>query len=205
MGGIVAMSSTINASTASGGGVITTADASGILQLQTAGVTALTIDASQNVSFTKAINKASLPTGSVLQVVNATLTGIVLNSTSTYADTGLTATITPTSATSKILVLSTINGAGKANGNVNNALALRLVRGSTTILNIDGLLAYTQTSLYNSSAASTTYVDLPATTTATTYKIQFANPANAAFVFINNYYSNPSETNSTITLMEIAG
>ena len=43
------MSSTINASTASGGGVITTADASGILQLQTAGVTALTIDGSQNV------------------------------------------------------------------------------------------------------------------------------------------------------------
>ena len=43
------MSSTINASTASGGGVITTADASGILQLQTGGTTAVTIDASQNV------------------------------------------------------------------------------------------------------------------------------------------------------------
>ena len=49
------MASTINASTASGGGVITTADASGILQLQTAGVTALTIDASQNVTFAKSI------------------------------------------------------------------------------------------------------------------------------------------------------
>lgn len=43
------MSSTINASTASGGGVVTTADASGILQLQTGGTTALTIDGSQNV------------------------------------------------------------------------------------------------------------------------------------------------------------
>jgi hypothetical protein len=49
------MSSTINASTASGGGVITTADASGILQLQTAGTTALTIDASQKVTFAKSI------------------------------------------------------------------------------------------------------------------------------------------------------
>jgi hypothetical protein len=49
------MSSTINASTASGGGVITTADASGILQLQTSGTTALTIDASQNVTFAKSI------------------------------------------------------------------------------------------------------------------------------------------------------
>ena len=55
MGGIVAMSSTINASTASGGGVITTADASGILQLQTAGVTGLTIDASQNVTLAKGL------------------------------------------------------------------------------------------------------------------------------------------------------
>ena len=45
------MSSTINASTASGGGVITTADASGILQLQTGGVTAITIDAGQGSTF----------------------------------------------------------------------------------------------------------------------------------------------------------
>lgn len=151
------------------------------------------------------IPKAALPTGSVLQVVNATLTGIVSNSTSTYADTGLTATITPTSATSKILVLSTINGAGKASGNAGSALALRLVRGSTTILNIEGLLGYTGASTNNYNASGTTYVDSPATTSATVYKIQFANPANAVAVYINNYYVSPSETNSTITLMEIAG
>jgi hypothetical protein len=53
------MSSTINASTASGGGVITTADASGILQLQTAGVTGLTIDASQNVTLNNVIPSGS--------------------------------------------------------------------------------------------------------------------------------------------------
>lgn len=44
------MASIINASTSGAGGVITTADNSGILQLQTGGVTALTIDASQNVT-----------------------------------------------------------------------------------------------------------------------------------------------------------
>lgn len=43
------MSSTINASTSSGGGIITSADASGVLALQTGGTTAVTIDASQNV------------------------------------------------------------------------------------------------------------------------------------------------------------
>jgi hypothetical protein len=43
------MASTLNASTSGAGGVITTADSSGVLQLQTAGTTAVTVDASQNV------------------------------------------------------------------------------------------------------------------------------------------------------------
>jgi Chaperone of endosialidase len=43
------MASTINASTAGGGGIVSTADSSGVLQLQTAGTTAVTVDASQNV------------------------------------------------------------------------------------------------------------------------------------------------------------
>jgi hypothetical protein len=43
------MASSINASTAGSGGVITTADNSGVLNIQTAGTTAITVDASQNV------------------------------------------------------------------------------------------------------------------------------------------------------------
>jgi hypothetical protein len=50
------MASIINAATS--GGLTTTADTSGILQLQTAGTTAVTVDASQNVTF---VNSASLP------------------------------------------------------------------------------------------------------------------------------------------------
>ena len=50
------MASSINASTTAG--VVTTADTSGVLQLQTAGTTAISIDASQAVSFT---NSANLP------------------------------------------------------------------------------------------------------------------------------------------------
>jgi hypothetical protein len=44
------MASTLNASSSGAGGLITTADASGVLQLQTAGTTAVTVDASQNVT-----------------------------------------------------------------------------------------------------------------------------------------------------------
>ena len=43
------MASIINASTSGAGGVITTADASGVLNIQTAGTNAITVDASQNV------------------------------------------------------------------------------------------------------------------------------------------------------------
>ena len=57
------MSSTINASTASGGGVITSADASGVLALQTGGTTAVTIDASQNVGIGTSSSLAKLGVG----------------------------------------------------------------------------------------------------------------------------------------------
>jgi hypothetical protein len=48
--------------------------------------------------------------GKVLQVVNASYATRTSSTTSTYADTGLTATITPTAATSKILVIANQNG-----------------------------------------------------------------------------------------------
>jgi hypothetical protein len=57
------MPSIINASTAGAGGVITTADASGVLQLQTAGTTALAISAAQAVTLANALPAASGGTG----------------------------------------------------------------------------------------------------------------------------------------------
>ena len=67
--------------------------------------------------------------GQVLQVVNATYATEVGNSTSTYADTGLTATITPLFATSKILVLVNQNGLNKQINDTN--VQVRLLRGAT--------------------------------------------------------------------------
>jgi len=57
------MSSTINAVTTSGGGVAITPDSSGILQLQTAGTTALSISAAQAVTLTNALPIGSGGTG----------------------------------------------------------------------------------------------------------------------------------------------
>lgn len=137
----------------------------------------------------------------VLQVVNATYSTEVGNSTSTYADTGLTATITPSSTTSKVLIVVNQAGCGKNSGNAGSGISLRLLRGATEILIFENLAGYTNTSSANYiGTISCSYLDSPATTSATTYKTQFRNVANAASVSVQ---ANTS-SGSTITLMEIS-
>jgi hypothetical protein len=141
--------------------------------------------------------------GKVLQVINAVTTTEIGNSTNVFADvTGLTATITPTLNTSKILVLVSANGLYKSNGNADNAVQLRLVRGSTTIVQMAGTQSWANAANFNTTAASTGYLDSPATTSATTYKVQFCNYPNSASVVVNLTLGS-NLTSSTITLLEI--
>lgn len=82
------MTTTINASNSGSGGLVQTADASGILALQTAGVTAVTIDASQNVSINGAL-LAATPGGSAGKVFSLAATQYPQTiSTATAATTG---------------------------------------------------------------------------------------------------------------------
>jgi hypothetical protein len=139
--------------------------------------------------------------GKVLQVVQTVLGGNTSTTSATRSDTGLTASITPTSVTSKVLVLVNMAGCNK-NGGVTSGsyLGLWLMRGATTVIKFEGEGGYTATTAVNSfGSCSTAYLDSPATTAATTYKVQFNNEANAGFVSFNN-----SSSSSTITLMEIA-
>ena len=71
--------------------------------------------------------------GKVLQVVHASYSTAQASSSTTYADTGLTATITPSSATSKILVLVSQNGLQKTNAESTSRISIKLLRDSTTI------------------------------------------------------------------------
>jgi hypothetical protein len=136
--------------------------------------------------------------GKVLQVVMGTTSTAVSNSTTTLADTTLTATITPSSATSKVLVLLMQNGAFKDSGNADSAIYLNLLRGATSIIAFETELGWQQSSARLSVASGTNYLDTPATTSATTYKTQFKNIVAAASVKVQ--YN--GET-STMILMEI--
>ena len=142
----------------------------------------------------------ALPAGCVLQVVSASTTTLVSNNTTTFADTTLTATITPKFNTSKILVFIS-QSVYKSNGNVNNGVDIKLFRGAVDLGQIVFVQGYSSTAIENYSQTATQYLDSPSTTIATAYKTQFRNNLNAASVI-----AQPSVNGiSIMTLMEIQG
>ena len=142
--------------------------------------------------------------GKVLQVVFASYATETTSTSSTYADTGLTATITPTLNTSKVLVIVTQQGVRKNLTNSTNMVKIKLLRGATDILKMGDAIGATYTaSNINIGSVSATYLDSPATTSATTYKTQFASTNNSSAVYVQNYDLDSSAAVSTITLMEI--
>ncbi len=151
--------------------------------------------------------------GKVLQVVTATKTDTFSsNPSNSFIDiTGLSATITPTSTSSKIYIAVTILGGGV--GGTNSAL-YRLVRDSTVIYAGDSAgsraLGFSHQESQNTNGSINgggNFLDSPSTTSATTYKIQ-ATSNNTIYI---NKTADDSDTllrirgASTITLMEIAG
>ena len=144
--------------------------------------------------------------GKVLQVVNATYATETTVSTTSFTDTGLSASITPSSATSKILVIASQHiFSTKDSGEAGSFL--RLVRGATTIFTLNdsgGLAVFVKagvsTNLRVSGFCPVVYLDSPSTTSATTYKLQGA-PPSTSLSGTAVYQANSSA--SSITLMEI--
>ena len=83
MGGIV-MAATISANSAGGGGLVSSGDASGVLALQTAGVTALSIDASQKVTFANSLTSPTLTS----PVINGMGSSILTSGTAVASTSG---------------------------------------------------------------------------------------------------------------------
>jgi hypothetical protein len=134
----------------------------------------------------------------ILQVVTATTSTPVSSSVGTFADTGLTATITPTSTTSKILVFANHAGCAKGGGNANNTLNLKLFRGATEVV-FNNSIGANNSTVEMIFSTSILYMDSPATTSATTYKTQFANFGSAASCTVQR-----ADTPSTIVLLEVS-
>ena len=114
--------------------------------------------------------------GKVLQVVQGTYTSQTTNTTTSAADTNLTVTITPSLNTSKVLIIVCHPdcAAYRAGGSTENYGFWTLLRSSTQLQRRTfGQQGYNTTNGNMYGAVNFSYLDNPATTSATTYKTQF--------------------------------
>ena len=150
------------------------------------------------LSSTAAIATTKLGAGAVLQVVSAENSTGVDSTSATFADTGLTANITPSSTSNKILVIANHTNT-RANGSTQ--IGLKLFRDSTEIRQ-SRYLADTNDSTRNHISVTIVELDSPSSSSQITYKTQFNNEqASGTTTVQQGSASGPS----TITLMEIAG
>jgi len=135
----------------------------------------------------------------VLQVVTATLSSAASTTSGTFADTGLTANITPSSTSSKVLVLVQHNTF--ATGTNIPVCWIQLLRDSTSIQQVYNVMkaGNYQSVVHNYLPIHMTIVDSPSTTSQITYKTQFKETSDgSAQVAADDFID-------TITLIEIGG
>jgi len=133
-------------------------------------------------------------TGSVLQVVMGTLTSqFTQSATNSSNDTGLSATITPSSTSSKIYITT---AASVVLSSTQDAI-FYLVRNNSNIVPMN---MYTSTG-YVSASQNFVFLDSPSTTSAVTYKVMCEKDAGE--LFFN--YQNEQNSTAHMVLMEIAG
>lgn len=145
------------------------------------------------MSLTK-VQTELMGSGSVLQVVSSTYATQTSIATNTWTNTGLTVSIIPKSATSKIYIVATVMGYVPSGRN----LKLTLNRGSTNL----GDASYGMSTVYGSAsgvqgACAVSYLDSPATTSSTSYTLAIAAELSTTYICFNG-------EKASITVMEIA-
>ena len=174
----------------------------------------IAINGTGTISGVSAGGLTSASNGRILQVVSTTKTDVTtISGSATYLDiTGLSAAITPTSASNKILIVVSITYGGSSNVYG----VARLMRNSTPIClgTADGFRLQASTTIASADASrpaftGITFVDSPSTTSATTYKVQaLCNTSHTIKINTSNEDENSAVTGvratSTITVMEIA-
>jgi hypothetical protein len=153
-------------------------------------------------------------TSGVVQVKSTTKTDTFTTTSSSMTDvTGLSVSITPTSASNLVLVNVSLSACGPTGS---AALQGQLVRDSTAIALGDTAGSRTRTTINNlenpapsALSLNVMFLDSPATTSATTYKLQIRSNSSPATVFVNRSSTDTDNNQfarsiSTITVMEVA-
>jgi hypothetical protein len=161
----------------------------------------------------RGITKASMPAGSILQVVQTVKSDTFVSSSASWVDvTGMSVDITPTLATSKILVSFAIHGTTV------NVAYVKLLRNGSDIAIGDASSNRIRCTAGNFNVGgdgNTTYLftheflDSPGTTSTLTYKLQFRHESGGSNWHVNRTVNDPDSSTgmrgiSTITVKEIA-
>jgi len=154
----------------------------------------------------KDVTSGSVMSKPILQIVTGTTTtdtGALAVTSFSSGDTGLTASITPSSTSSKILVMVSQTLSLYRDSNLEILGFINIVRGSTEIWE-GHAIGRSAPLLIN--PVTVAYVDSPSTTSATTYKTQVKcnETANSGSIRAN-YQSTAGESPSSMHLIEIAG
>jgi hypothetical protein len=181
-----------------------------LTRIQSLGITDGTIvNADINASAAIAGTKLS-GAGKVLQVVSTVKSDTFTVASATFTDlTGMSVSITPSSASNKIMIFANVNAIGVNDGSI------RLMRDSTQICIGDASSSRFRISsginrgIYEALPSPIIFLDSPSTTSSITYKVQ-GNCDSAGTFYLNREVSDPDNSSagrsaSTITVMEIAG
>lgn len=197
--------------TISGSGTITGLSVGG---LPNDSVTSANIASLAASKLTGQVADANAPSGSVVQVVQTVKRDTYGDSTGSWVDiTGMTASITPTSASNKVLVLISLKGGGDASPSYNT---FRLVRGGSVIADADaagsrscGFGGFNPRDGNDKYTTTAEFLDSPSSTSSVTYKIQVTTAVSGRAFYLNRSAgdgdgSTSSRMISSITLLEIA-
>ena len=157
-----------------------------------------------NTSLNTGLASATFPAGHVIQVTFGSTSTEVGSTNNTYKDTGLTATITPSSQSSKIAIFMNVNGIQKETNNAYMDLkAVYNINGGSfiDIAQFGARLGMTNDSSKNNvGTCAFNHLLSPNTEHAVIVKAQFRSAANNSGVGVQE-----ASSTSTLMLMEIAG
>ena len=172
----------------------------------------IVLNGSGTVTGLTALPDSAMANGSIIQVVQATSDTKTSTTSTSYVDTPLSATITPTATSNKILIRYNMT---VAMGNDSNIAYFQIIRGSTAVGNgnqgssrikCHSALRGQHSDANPHGVTSGEFLDTPSTTSATTYKIQYSVDGNTCYI---NRASGDSDANfhpsplAGITLMEV--
>tara|TARA_Y100000401_G_scaffold80964_1_gene66366 strand:+ start:168 stop:662 length:495 start_codon:yes stop_codon:yes gene_type:complete len=142
--------------------------------------------------------------GGIIQIVHAETTSQVSDTGGSFVDSGVTAAITPSSNSSKILVVASMQYFIRRDATETSG-SFKLLRGSTAISTHTGAVhieadTTSQSRIIAEGGYTIQRLDSPATTSATTYKVQFTtnHTGNSAEMRVSN-----DSAPSCITLYEV--